>query len=209
MAQAGSTFTGGGGFGATSAAGTTSSGGGGRSNPGQATSACTSYCPGYGTQCRERLTSPDCVGTCESELNGYGAACQALGVQTLTCLTPFFTPNGSNCDDAVTRALTKCNSIVKQFEACKKAYKPAPAPSTPPSGPEQNNLMGCASLLNDVGSTSCQNVFDCKSSTYIIICNDMPGTRFSSCSCTGPNGTKDVQVPAVDNPCPLAVDSCY
>jgi len=89
-------------------------------------SACSNYCPRYGTQCINRLGGQDCMRACEDEMTGFGQKCQTLGLKALACLAPFFTVNGVNCDAAVKNALAKCTKEVTAFNDCKN--KPAPPP---------------------------------------------------------------------------------
>lgn len=172
----------------SSAAGATSTPSGGASNstvdPGLAVQPCQQYCPGYGTQCKKRLKGQDCLSTCQAELNSSGATCQALGVKTLACLGPFFSPNGGNCDGAVNRALTKCQGIVAEFEKCKDL-----AASTSGNDPSLDFFASCQRDGGPMDDGSCTQIFTCANGPYITFCNwAQDGTMLLDCTCATPKG---------------------
>jgi hypothetical protein len=215
--HAGSPSTGSGGGSVSPSAGATGvggkTGGGGAVDPSLASAPCANYCPGYGTECAARLKGSECLPTCLNELNSFGPACQSLGIQALTCLTPFFTPGGNQCDAAVGRALSKCSKIVKQFEACKKKASggTAPSPTTPsPTTPTSPKLdpTSCADGGNAAGPGFCLSTYNCQNGSYIVTCDISPMTMLASCTCMSPAGNQMITVPDVADPCELAAHSC-
>lgn len=202
-----------GGSGVSPSAGNTSSGGktnGNAVDPELAVTPCAQYCPGYGVQCRERLNGQECFPTCQNELNGFGKSCQALGIKALTCLTPFFSPGGGDCDAAVGRALSKCNKVVKQFESCKRKYasgnNPNPTPTTPTTPADPTT---CPSGGRALGPDACVDAYDCGDGRYIAECRMDPNSMLARCRCTTPTDTRELSVPRVANPCELAAESCF
>src|SRR5690349_22615978 len=93
---------GGTGRGGTGAAGAPSNMGGKASTTPStpATQPCRQYCAGYSVTCAEELEDDNCQGLCEDELNGAQPTCEALGIEAVKCLTPFFTAGSGSCDAA-------------------------------------------------------------------------------------------------------------
>jgi hypothetical protein len=148
----------------------------------EAVTACKAYCPGYGTQCAERLMGQDCFAACLNEVTGSGMRCQKLGIAALNCLQPFFTPGGFDCDSAVNRALSKCGKTVNNFEKCKGVPTPTPTMPVPPA-----NVTDCPSM--GTGSQNyCQMSYACNNGTYNVYCNTDLQTRVASCGCVRPDG---------------------
>jgi hypothetical protein len=177
--------------GAPGSSGSTSLGGkvGAGTNPDLSLVPCQQYCPGYGTQCVKRLNGQACLPTCQSELNNFGPACQTLGISALRCLTPFFTPNGRDCDVAVNRALTQCSVIVKAFQDCKQGV------STPTPGPQPTPTVDVASCPSMGSSTSdggsCQQFFSCPSGTFMTFCSPSGMSQpLAECNCVSPSGAQ-------------------
>ncbi len=163
-------------------------------DPGLALSPCQQYCPGYGAQCQKRLKGQDCMPTCQGELNGYGSTCQALGIQTLNCLAPFFSPNGGACDPAVNRALTMCSGIVTAFENCKEGTTtgpkmPTPTPTPTPKPKPTGDIGSCASMGSGGPGEDCKMVFSCANGLYETHCEVFQGDK-ADCTCVSPNGTQ-------------------
>jgi hypothetical protein len=159
-------------------------------DPSLAVQPCRQYCPGYGTQCRQRLNGQDCQTACEGEVNGAGQACQALGINALRCLTPFFTPGGLNCDAAVARGLANCGSVVDQFVKCKggNATGGPTTPSMMPAKPARDVNVACNTLVHTGSGTVCDAIFDCSDGPYLVHCDVNQVNMLSTCSCTGPTG---------------------
>lgn len=155
--------------------------GGAGLDPGLARGPCSAYCPGYGSQCVQRLMGQDCMAACQAEVNSFGPRCQTLGIAALRCLTPFFTPNGFGCDDAVNRALTQCGKIVADFQTC-KGVDPTPSPTMP-----LTNVTSCPGM-GTTGPTRCMQVYACAQGLYEIDCTFPVGTGAASCSCSMPSG---------------------
>lgn len=194
-------------IGGAAAAGGTSTSMGGTSGVNESLSIapCNAYCPGYGTQCAQRLMGQDCMTACQSEVNSFGPRCQALGISALKCLTPFFTPNGFNCDATVNAALTKCGKVVNDFQTCKGPQKPnMPMPSMP-STPSVASCPG----MGVADSLSCVQLFACGAGVYTVICGFQPGNMIANCSCTRPNGSAEsIDVANDGNACMGAASLC-
>jgi hypothetical protein len=172
-------------------------------DPSVAITPCQQYCPGYGSQCKKRLKGQECLPTCQGELNNFGPVCQALGVQTLTCLTPFFSRGGGDCDGAVNRALTTCGALVERFEACKKKF------SGSPSMPSSNFVSSCLRSGGPMSDGNCTQIFNCNNGPYITLCNRTGTSMLLECSCVTPNGqTLDARLPASSDPCLDATALC-
>lgn len=187
------------GTGTTATAGTSSTG----VDPTVAVGICAQYCPGYSSQCKKRLKGQECVPTCQGELNNFGPICQSLGVQALSCLSPFFNRNGGDCDGAVNRALAQCSQIVTQFEDCKKNF------ATSPSMPVPNRVASCQHQ-EPVTSGNCTQVFNCSDGPYITFCNPSGQSAALTCTCLAPTGemvTSRVNSASAD-PCLEAAAPC-
>lgn len=204
--------SGGGGTGpGTGTAGTAGVGGkasGGVVDPGLAIAPCDKYCPGYGTQCVARLKGAECVPTCQGELNGFGKSCQSLGIKAINCLTPFFTPGGSNCDAAVGRALNKCKSIVDKFNACKKK---AGGSNTPGTAPDFDPTM-CTLGDHYADPQNCLYSYVCDSGTYVAACTTNASNTTADCTCINPDGSQQqrmVKVQGALPACDTASDACF
>lgn len=143
---------------------------------------CQQYCPGYGTQCNERLEGQDCLSTCQGELNGYGTSCQTMGISALRCLTPFFSAIGGDCNAAVNRALGQCGMIVTAFDNCKKGFDGSTTPSKPSDAFSNCGRMGGGD------TTNCTEVFSCSEGDYIAYCSLPSGSMLFDCGCLGPTG---------------------
>jgi hypothetical protein len=195
IAHAGKTSTGGapignggtGSSGSPGASGSSSVGGkiGGGTNPDLSLAPCQQYCPGYGTQCAKRLNGQQCLPTCQSELNGFGPACQTLGVSALRCLTPFFSPQGGDCNAAVNRALGTCGTIVNAFEDCKQGVSPTPMTTPTPI----IDVGSCPSIGGGAADGGCHQFFSCGSGTFATLCSPSPMSQpLLDCSCVSPSG---------------------
>lgn len=184
-------------------------------DPSLAVAPCAKYCPGYGTECSARLNGQDCMAACQAEMNGFGKTCQGLGIKTLNCLTPFFTPNGHNCDQAVQRGLSKCGKLANQFGACKKqasgtpSSPPAPSPTpTPAPTPDPTSCPN----TGQVDPTFCTATYSCADGSYVITCKTDPSSQQHTCSCSTPTGVYSLPVDpgALDgNPCPTGAAICF
>lgn len=159
-------------------------------DPSLAVVPCENYCPGFGTQCAYLVMGPDCMSACQGEANGFGPKCQALAIQSLECLTPFFTPGGSNCDAAVKKGLAKCGKIVDRFEKCKADVSGTPTPNPIPTpNPTGFDLAACAPVGALEQDPQCKQQWACPDGDYVVYCmNDasQPGT--SQCGCATPVG---------------------
>lgn len=173
-------------------------------DPSVAAGVCQQYCPGYSSQCKKRLKGQDCLPTCQGELNNFGPVCQALGVQALSCLAPFFSRGGGDCDAAVNRALGQCAMAVTQFEECKKNF------SGSPGNPSFNFVSSCLRSGGPMTDGNCTQIFNCTNGPYITLCNPAaPSARLLNCSCITPNGqTVDARLPASADPCLDATTLC-
>ncbi len=196
--------------GATSSPG--SPGGASGVDPSLALSACQRYCPGYGAQCQKRLKGQDCMPTCQGELDGFGATCQALGIQALDCLAPFFSPKGGACDPAVNRALTMCSGVVTAFEYCKEAMTTGPKMPTPTPTPTPTpiDVTSCPTAGGVGGSTECKMLFSCPNGQYETYCSPSPqNPNLANCECNSPNGIQTVtQLMQSANACFDAAYAC-
>jgi hypothetical protein len=199
----------------------TSPGKGSASNvdPSLSVAPCQRYCPSYGTQCAARLHGQDCFDACQGEVNGSGSACQALGINSLRCLTPFFTIGGGNCDVAVNNALASCGMVVDAFEKCKMGGKPAPAMPAPvptpapmpmPAPPPVVDVTTCASMGGDGGSMSCKQAFQCPDGFYETTCSLPPQMAgLAVCTCFRPDGqVVNVSLQPHGKPCWEAAAFC-
>lgn len=189
------------------AAGTTAAIGGSNSSgvdPSIAVGVCQQYCPGYSSQCQKRLKGQACIPTCQGELNNFGPVCQALGVKALSCLTPFFSRGGVDCDGAVNRALAQCSGIVTQFEECKKDF------SASPGNPSFNFISSCERSGGPMDDGNCAQIFNCTNGPYITLCNPSgSSSKQLQCSCVTPNGqTLEARLPASGDPCLDATALC-
>jgi hypothetical protein len=178
--------------GATSSTG--NKGGASGVDPSLASTPCQQYCPGYSSQCPKLLKGQDCTYTCQAELNGYGPNCQALGIQAINCLAPFFSPKGGACDPAVNRALTLCSGIVTAFTSCKGGASPGtPTPTPTPAGtPARIDVTSCPTM-GDVGGPSpeCKMLFSCPNGSYETYCaRNQQNPSLTDCTCWGPDGTQ-------------------
>jgi len=188
-------------------AGTGATVGGGKASgvdPSVAVGVCQQYCPGYSSQCKKRLKGQECIPTCQGELNNFGPVCQALGVKALSCLTPFFSPGGGDCDGAVNRALAQCGGIVTQFEECKKDF------SRSPGNPSLNFVGSCERSGGPMDQGNCGQIFNCSNGPYITTCTrSAQSAKQLDCSCVTPNGqTLDARLPASGDPCLDATALC-
>lgn len=164
---------------------------------------CQQYCPGYGTQCKKRLENQDCLSTCQGELNGFGPSCQKLGIDALTCLTPFFSANGGDCNSAVNHALARCGTIVAAFDSCKKNNGGA----TPPSK-SREAFAGCE-RSGGADTTSCNELFSCSDGNYITFCLLPPGSMLFDCTCVDATGqATSGRLPPAGNLCLDATVLC-
>lgn len=190
--SAGKTATGGGLLG-TAGASTTPTTPSNGVNPALTKMPCERYCAGYGTQCRQRLEGKDCLTTCQNEQNGSGLYCQKLGLDTLACLTPFFSANGGDCGSAVNRALTQCGDLVADFDDCKNEFSVG-----------SNNPVSACPRSGDGGvNASCTSIYSCPEGPYVTFCSPTESMQFAECGCVGPVGApRSVRVP-------LAGDLCF
>lgn len=189
----------------TPTAGAPSSGPVSNVDPSVAVGPCQQYCPGYGSQCKRRLKGQDCLATCQNELNGSGPTCQALGVQTLSCLAPFFSRGGGDCDGAVARALAQCGDIVAKFDACKKEFLRSPG-----NNPSLNFVGSCLRSGGPMSDGNCSQIFNCNNGPYVTFCNQATdGTMLLDCTCITPDGQTLVSrmLPSAD-PCLSATTLC-
>jgi hypothetical protein len=156
---------------------------------------CQQYCAGYGTQCKKRLEGQECLSTCQGELNGYGASCQALGINALRCLAPFFSASGGDCDAAVNRALGQCGAIVAAFDSCKKSFSSSAKPSKP-----TNAVASCLRSRGGDANTGCVDTYTCNEGAYFTFCALAPGSMLLDCNCLLPSGqtTSGVLAPSGD-----------
>lgn len=162
------------------------SGGAGGFNPSLATAPCRAYCPGYGTQCAASLKGNDCLAACEQEINDGGGRCQALGIQTLQCLTPFFTPGGTGCQAAVDRALARCGRLADDFRKCKGAAAP---PTMTPTSPGKTDLTSCQQLQADESPSSCTDLYLCGAQVFLVQCEQASPNGPRQCDCSGRTGS--------------------
>lgn len=164
-----------------------------------ATTPCQRYCAGYGTQCRQRLEGKNCLSTCQDELNGSGPFCQSLGIETLSCLTPFFSPGGGDCGSAIDRGLTQCKTLVTAFDDCKNRVmtgSPNPVSACPRSGDGGVN-------------PNCVSIFSCGAAPYVTFCSATDSTDFVECSCAPPVGnSQSLRIPMSKDPCFDATALC-
>jgi hypothetical protein len=164
---------------------------------------CQQYCPGYGTQCRARLESQDCLSTCQGELNGFGPSCQMLGIAALQCLTPFFSVNGGDCNAAVNRALAQCGTIVSSFDSCKKHQA---GPTTPS---QSQNAFAACQRSGGGDTTSCKESFSCSDGNYVTFCSLPAGSMLFDCGCVNARGqTASGRLPPSSNLCLDATVLC-
>ena len=198
-ATAGTSTTAAGGTGTTAAGG---KGGTGGLNTSLSIVPCQQYCPGYGTECAARLMGQDCFDACQGEINGSGAKCQGAGINALKCLTPFFSATDNNCDAAVTRALTKCGTVVNTFEKCKGVKTPTPTPMPTPTPTPSVDISTCPASGSGIGAT-CSAVYECPNGKYSLDCTVSPTSAFlADCTCTGPTGNRGFsELMTAGNPC--------
>ncbi len=190
----------GGGLVGNSGATSTPSGGASGVNPGLALTPCQQYCPAYGTQCKKRLDGKDCLATCQGELNSYGPKCQSMGIEALRCLTPFFTPNGKDCNGAVNKALSQCGSIVTAFDDCKENFS---SPSLPVP-----QVLSCPRTGDGGFMRDCSSVYQCSNGPYVVFCATAPNMQLN-CSCLPPSGNPSSATLAASNdPCLDAARLC-
>jgi hypothetical protein len=190
----------------------------GNVDPSLAIVPCQNYCPGFGTQCAQLVMGPDCLSACNGETNGFGARCQALAIQSLNCLAPFFTPGGNPnaCTAAVQRALTKCGKAVDAFEKCKAEVSgepmigapiPTPTPMPMPT-PAGFDLAQCAPGSPLTQDSACKQDWSCPDGEYITFCS--PGqNNLSDCGCYKANGEMiSGQQPTQNGACVVATELC-
>jgi len=205
------TGTGGGGASGVAGSGNVAGAGGktgGALDPDLAIAPCAKYCPGYGTQCVARLKGAECLPTCEGELNGFGKTCQTLGIKALTCLTPFFTPGGNNCDAAVGRALAKCKKVVDQFNACKKKASGGNNPGTG-TAPDFDPTL-CDATDHYADPSTCLFSYACPSGLYVTSCNTDPNTGNANCICIQGDGSQHmVKTKGGQDACDRGVEACF
>lgn len=200
VGSAGKASKGGGLVGNSGATSTPSGGASTGVNPGLALTPCQQYCPAYGTQCKKRLDGKDCMATCQGELNSYGPSCQSMGIEALRCLTPFFTPNGNDCNGAVNKALSLCGPIVTAFDECKENVS---SPSRPAQEVFSCPRSGDGGRIND-----CTSVYQCSNGPYIVFCSTAPNMLLN-CSCVPPNGSLSSATLAISSdPCFDAAKLC-
>lgn len=174
-------------------------------DPSRASVTCQQYCPGYGTQCVKRLKGRECLPTCQGELTTFGPICENLGINALQCLTPFFSPQGGNCDDAVNRALTQCGKIVQAFEDCKKQFSSGKSPGGLPVG----GVASCPRTSGPTPGGNCAEIFDCNNGPYVTSCNLSPQTMLLDCGCVSPSGNAPTaRLPFTSDPCLAAAALC-
>ena len=160
---------------------------------------CEQYCAGYGTQCRQRLDGKNCITSCQDELNGSGPLCQLLGIETLSCLTPFFSPKGGDCGSAVGRALTQCEELVSNFDECKGQFA---------SGVK--NAVSACPRMTDVGTgAGCISIFECGAGPYVTFCSPTESMQFVKCDCAPPSGIPtSIRIPLSKDTCLDATAIC-
>lgn len=165
---------------------------------------CQQYCASYGTQCAKHLQGLVCQPNCEREVSAAGPVCQAIGIQTLNCLTPYFSAKGGACDPAVTQALTSCGPLLNAFEDCKNGGAVSPNPPTPPPV----DVASCPSVGTSGDPSECWASFTCASGTYQTHCLTSP-SGLRNCTCIAPGGAQSVtQLMPSANVCFDAVSAC-
>jgi hypothetical protein len=155
-----------------------------------ATQPCRQYCAGYSVTCAEELESDNCQGLCEEELNAAPPACEALGIEAVKCLTPFFRAGSGSCEAATSRGLMQCGATLAKFKMCSGATTmppdpgpgPGPGPGPRPPGPGTNEPASCANM-GTVSPTFCQISYACATGLYDISCETNPDGRAAHCSC--------------------------
>jgi len=211
-AKPGSSGTGGAGAPGKPTPTTGGKGGGTGLDPNSATTPCKQYCPGYSTDCANKLKpGQDCVASCEGEINGSGAACQKLGIAALNCLTPFFQP-GLSCDVAINQGLGKCGQLVSAFQTCTGPTTTPTMPGQPPTPtpvpmPTPNPPFGCIVNALSIDPSNCKAALTCSSGAVEIFCTPTPQPNIKNCGCLGPNGQM-VSAAFMDTPdvCLLAAE---
>ena len=165
----------------------------------QAKTPCEQYCASYSNQCRQRLEGKDCLSSCQNELNGSGPLCQLLGIETLSCLTPFFGAKGEACGNAVGRALTQCEDVVSAFDECKSQFATG----------NKNPVSICQRMGDGGVSASCIDIFSCSAGPYVTFCSPTESPQFVECGCAPPSGeAKNVRIPLSKDPCFDATALC-
>lgn len=165
--------------------------------------ACAQYCAGYSVTCAQELEDDNCEALCEDEIDNSDARCQKLGVEAVTCLTPFFRAGSGSCEAATNRGLVKCGATLAKFKTCSGGSDP-----TPP-GPAPGEPFSCPNMRS-VSSFDCQETFACPSTLYEASCFDDPGAGVLHCSCTrGSQGAKfDMTRVPLQGACRQALQFC-
>jgi hypothetical protein len=176
-----------GGNASTAGAGAAPRGGAGGFDPSLATAPCQAYCAGYGTQCAANLNGLDCPTACEAELNVAGGRCQALGLETIRCLTPFFTPGGTGCRAASNRGLAVCGKLADEFGKCKTGTTAPPTMPTAPTG-GLDVTASCQRAESISTQTGCLDIYVCGNQGYIVQCTKDSETSAVRCTCGANEG---------------------
>jgi hypothetical protein len=188
VSRAGSSSKGGSvGRGGTGSAGTPSSmGGKPGTTPGTpATEPCKRYCSGYSVTCAQELEDDNCQLLCEDELNAATPACEALGIEAVKCLTPFFQPGNGNCESATNRGLVQCGATLAKFKMCSGANPMPPGPGPGPA-PDPDPGIEDPATCTKMGTVSppwCQVTFACAKGLYDISCETNPDGGAAHCTC--------------------------
>lgn len=193
-------------------------GGAGALDPSLAVTPCQKYCPGYVADCSAKLMpGQDCLASCEGEVNGWGVACQKLGISALKCLAPFLKP-GLDCDTALARGLATCGKTVASFQKCKGPPTPTPTPTpTPMPTPTPTpippmpivNVGLCPSMGDSGNFPECKALFSCPNGQFETYCQNDPQTGASNCTCLGPQGQMaQATFHTPSDPCHAAAQIC-
>ena len=168
---------------------------------------CAQYCSGYATTCAQKLKGQNCQQVCAAEIDGFGTACQALGLAAIQCLTPFFNAGNISCDVATNNGLRQCGTTLTNFKSCEGGNQstPAPAPTpvpTPTSAPTSSDPLACPNM-GTYDANSCEYFFTCPEGGYTTICQPTPDGTAAYCTCY-----HGVQSAAGNMPLDFSVD-CY
>lgn len=173
------------------------------SNP--TTDQCAQYCSGYAKTCAKDLKGQDCQQVCQTEIDGFGAKCQVLGITAIKCLTPFFQPGNGSCEAATSRGLAQCGSELADFKSCETGMPiPIPTPTPTPTDPTTCPNMG------GISPSSCDVVFACAQGTYRTSCSVSPNGIAAHCYCYHDDTGWMGEVPTSDSSvaCYLAASHC-
>jgi hypothetical protein len=165
------------------------------------TDQCAQYCGGYAKTCAKELKGQDCQRVCQTEIDGFGATCQVLGIAAIQCLTPFFQPGSGSCEAATSRGLVQCGSYLTNFKSCETG---TPTPTPTPTDPTNCPNMG------GISPNSCDVVFACAGGTYQTNCSVSPDRAGAHCYCYHGDVGWMGDVPTSDSSvaCYLAASQC-